>query len=262
MPPVYVAAAGLWLPGFGDAQSWSRSEPNVAVVAPTADILPAMIRRRASTLTRMAADAYAQATAGCDRSAIATVVGSAWGETAALAELLEQMAEPDGQPSPTRFAGSVHNAASGQLSIVTGLQGFATSIAAGTATTAMTLLESLALLASGHRAVAAVLADIEPPRALAHYPCANLAVALLLVADGDERMPQLRRLSHLQGEDAVVPPGWSAHIAANPCAGAARLCYAVLNGLPARVSLEPDGGPGWAVDVVPGAARSGGEVLA
>lgn len=255
---LHVGAVGLWTPGRPDVAAWLAAQPGAGTTPPAAALLPAIVRRRTSLLTRAAVEAFGQcaAAAGVEAATVATVFGSAWGETSALQELLDQLYVADGSLSPIRFSGSVHNAASGHLSIATGNQGFTTSLAAGRDTVAMALCESLGLLAAGHPEVVAVFADIDPPTPLADRSghCAPLAVALHL----HRGLPGRPVLAHLAGPvpagDAASPakPRPFAHLdadaaaalAANPCAPALDLADAVLRQRKGRVDLGA-----WRVDV-------------
>lgn len=179
-----VTGVGLWAPGFADAAAWRAGVADPSVARPGAPLIPARQRRRASLLTRALATALGEAAAqaGVDLATTATIFGSAYGEGATLGQLLSQRHEGDGALSPLRFAGSVHNTASGMVSIATGARGFTTSLAAGDDTLVACLDEAAGLLAAGHDAVAVVVGDEAPPAALipAEQRCAPLAVALVL----------------------------------------------------------------------------------
>lgn len=255
---LHVGGIGLWTPGLADPRAWLSGVADPAQTLPAAALLPAAVRRRTSLLTRAAAEVFAQAIAasGADPAEVATVFVSAWGETSALRELLDQLHGPDGTLSPIRFSGSVHNAASGNISIATGNRGFTTSLAAGPDSVAMGLCECLGLLAAGFAEVVAVFADLDPPTPLADRSghCTPLAVALHLHAGRLDR-PVLATLS---GLDATPGMDASARLAtglyANPCAGAWVLADAVLRRSVGRIALGPAGRGDWSVEVSAGAA--------
>ncbi len=249
MQPLYIGAVGLWTPGLPDAAAWRAGHRDPAAPLPAAALLAAAVRRRTSLLTRAAVEAFGQAAAeaAVDRSEIATVFVSAWGETSALQELLDQLHSDDGALSPIRFSGSVHNAASGHVSIATGNRGFTTSIAAGADSVAMGLLECMGLLHAGHREVIAVFADIDPPAPLADSSghCAPLAVALHL-HDGAAGRPVRGVLTQLSDQeplstDVLLPDD----LRANPCAGALALADALLRRRGGLVAL----GGAWSVRI-------------
>ena len=152
---------------------------------PRPDLLPAMLRRRTSTLTRAVALALGRLAegSGADVSRAALVHASALGEIEVTVNLLNMMREGDGALSPTRFHNSVHNTATGYVSIATENRGFATAVAAGPATVAAGLFEAAGLVAAGHDQVLLALADEPPPAPLADPnapPYAALCVALHL----------------------------------------------------------------------------------
>lgn len=247
---VGIAGVGLWTPSFASAAAWAARRPEAAPTSPRGDLLPAMQRRRASMLTRAALDAIAQAAVGAGGTALdlgqaAVVFGSAYGETAALAELLGQLHAPGSELSPTRFAASVHNACIGQLSIAVGQRGFATSVAAGEATLAMALLEAQVLLESGERDVVVAVADAEPPDFLSPLRFAPLAVALWLVGEPERAVAELGPVAQarLQARGADIPP----ELQLNPARHGLALVDAALGGERVAVPLAP----GWSVDVAP-----------
>jgi hypothetical protein len=184
-----VLGLGVWTPGFPDAASWRQAQPRAEVSAPPPR-LPARLRRRASLLTRMVAEVAAQATeqAGVPLQGLPVVMGSAYGELTTTMEMLEEM--ETGQPlSPSRFHNSVHNTATGYLSMATDSQAPCTALAAGNDTVPMVLQEALALLADRGGDVLVVLADEQLPLEIspatshplpAHPPLSPMAAALLL----------------------------------------------------------------------------------
>jgi hypothetical protein len=124
----------------------------------------------------MFADLLGQlADGGFDAASSPVVFGSAYGEMATTMELLELQAS-SGQSSPLRFQLSVHNTAAGLLSIALGNRGFSTSIAAGTNTFAMAMLEGIVYLNhAGANEVAVLVADeasVSPLSSQRHGPVA------------------------------------------------------------------------------------------
>ena len=97
-----------------------------------------------------------------------TVFGSAYGEILIAFEQLD-MIEREGVPSPARFKNSVHNTASGHVSIATGNTGFTTALAAGPATFAMCLLEAWVWLETHGGSVIVSVADEPLPDHLAKW---------------------------------------------------------------------------------------------
>ncbi len=251
---------GCFVGGFGVA---TAAFPNVTALsgglhepegsAAALELLPPMVRRRASALTRSMADAFGQAMtqAGANPAEVATVFGSAWGETGALRELLQQIAAGEAELSPIRFAGSVHNTASGQLSIATANRGFTTSLAAGDDTVAMALQEALGLLANGLAEVLVVLGDVDPPAELAGplERCDSLAVALHLHT-GQPNRPRLARIEDLHRVTTPWPTeAFPAGLQASPVFGGLVLVQAIHAGRTGAVSLGPARGSDWAIRV-------------
>lgn len=249
-----VGAVAVILPGFANADAWLSQPPTSDVFAPAAAILPAAVRRRTSLQTRASAEVFAEVLqkSGADPRTVASVFGSAWGETSALIDILKQMHSEDGAVSPIRFAGSVHNTAAGLLSIATENQGFTTSIAAGPATVAMALMECVGLLATGTPEVIVVFSDIAPPSPLAGRAknCVPFAIAIALhLHDQLTTRPVLAQLSDLRQDSQLQrPPGvFAADIAANPCASALQLASAILRKKSGAVVVSGDGL--WRIDV-------------
>lgn len=133
-----LSGVGLWAPGLPDFQSWvdagmTKLEDGAEPERPPAELLHPRLRRRTSTLTRAAVTvaeaAAAEAGVGLDRSRFVLV--SSYGEIQTTVDILAQLAEPEGPVSPTAFHNSVHNTATGYLSIATGNHRGATALAAG-----------------------------------------------------------------------------------------------------------------------------------
>jgi len=121
-----------------------------------------------------------------DLSKAGMIFGSAFGEIQTAVAQLEMM-EEQGRLSPMRFKNSVHNTATGLLSIAFENRGFSTAIAGGPLTVASCLLEGLVLLDhQGGEAVVGVADDslVEP---LCGFPAfAPLGVAFCLSSDEPE----------------------------------------------------------------------------
>lgn len=243
----YIGGVGV------NTRGWPEDFGLVGALQPTEfSLLPSGARRRASALTRAMADAYSQAVqaSGCDPTRVATVFASAWGETAILMELLEQVAAGEAELSPIRFAGSVHNAASGQVSIAAGNRSFTTSLAAGDDTVAMALQEAIGLLATGWAEVVVVFGDLDPPTELAaaEERCEPLAVSLH-IHNGTGGRSRLAALGPLRVAQLPVQMVTSTALQANPMAGALELALAVTRGRFGRVGLGNHRGGAWTVEI-------------
>jgi len=233
---VYLVGAGLWAPGIEDFNAWVAGRSD-GPVEPKAALIPPKLARRASFLSRMAAEVASQAAAGVDLSLVRTVHASAYGEVQTL-EVLLNMLYDDGVLSPARFHNSVHNTAAGHLSIATGNRAFSTTIAAGADTVAMGLFEAMALLQDSGEDVLVLFADEAPgPFGLAAFQ--SLAIALHLTAK--PKGPKLSRPHRAESASAYEPPAAFAH---NPIAPALALLDAVRLRKSGPVALGE-----WAVDL-------------
>jgi len=223
----WILGVALWAPGFRDAAAWLSGAQERSVVAPPAEVLPPMLRRRASFLARLTGEVAAQAAreARADLAAVPVVFGSAHGEVATAVEMMRSFREGEGLPSPTRFHNSVHNAAAAYLSI------------------AAALVEAGALLAERGGEVLVVLADEpapEPFTAAADHPPAGLALLL----SAEPRAGARARLSGLR-RTAGVSPEVPGALGRHPCSGAFALVAAVAGGVRGAVPIAP----GWIVEV-------------
>ena len=164
---VVLRGLGLWTPAFPARASWVAagmpelgdwaSEQALDVASeqapprPAAELLAPRLRRRTSVLTRAVATAAAAAAgqAGLELARARLLTVSSYGEIATTVELLDQLATPEGPVSPTKFHNSVHNTATGYLSIATKNRGESTALAAGAQGLAIGLLEVATELAAG-----------------------------------------------------------------------------------------------------------------
>lgn len=252
MRPIFVTGTGLWAPGFPTAEAWLAGCPDPSVKRPTCDILSPRIGRYCSLVTRMAIESFTQAgrQAEADLSQVASVFGSAYGEIQIAFQQLE-MIRQEGVPSPARFKNSVHNTASGHVSIATGNTGFSTAVAAGWATFAMALLEAWAWLETHRQAVIVSVADEPPPDDLAAAAAFEpLGVALHLCAEPSAAA--LGRLSAMRRDGGRFAGEIPCRFAGNPCAAALLLVEALLGEQSGTVPLEAGENP-WCVALETGA---------
>ena len=253
MSLAHVGGVGLCAPGLGGTARWSAVFPGLTPSDPSGDLLPPVLRRRASSLARMAAAVAGQAArqASLDLSKVPLVLGSAYGEIVAAVEMMREFGGPTGLPSPTRFHNSVHNASAAYLSIATGNHGFNTAVAAGRATPAATLLEAMALLGEYGGDALVVVLDEPPPEPFARaepYPAAAVAICLS-TSPGAHALAAVSEPRRGPAPGAELPDGLAFH----PCAGAFALLAAILSRRPATVGLGADGVGPWFVDVAPAA---------
>ena len=157
--------------------------------------------------------------------------------------------------SPAVFTVSVHNAASGLLSISAKNTGFTTSIAADYDTPAATLLEGLGLLATGHDAVCCVCADEASPKALLEHLAPEeqrhwdlLTAAIVLRRSAPTPLAQLRLVGATApeaGDARIVSPELPEGFANNPQAGMLDLVSAIQTGTTGALRLDRGRGRGY-----------------
>lgn len=261
---VAVMGLGVWMPGIADARAWHDNAPRTDAEAPPAR-LPIRLRRRTSLLIRMVAEVAAQAAeqAHISLGAVPIVVGSAFGELTTTMEMLHELAT-DRAVSPFRFHNSVHNTASGYLSIAHDNHHPATSIAAGNDTTAMVLLEAMARLAAEGGDVLAIVADESLPEALGGRPTPSFAAAMILRAtdahtpaapDALAWLDDLRQIGASRADERNEERN-DERDDDSPCRTFLRLIAATLDARTkqsaARVELTAGSTPRWSITVTPG----------
>lgn len=252
-----ITGLGLWSSRCASVSDWRAGAQSPELLEPKPRILDRQCIRRASPFSRAMACAFEQAVeqAGVDLTQIATVFASALGETSVMLKLLDQIRLGLDEFSPMSFAVSVHNAASGLVSISTKNRAFTTSVAADYDTPAMALLEAAsASLTFGVPAVV-VCGEEAPPAALMSEDEAFETLAVAMVVESVPRAGArvLARfgslgLSPADGMLAELPPA----LARNPQAGLLDLADAVLRGRWGRVRLDRGQGAGWSAELTPG----------
>jgi Beta-ketoacyl synthase, N-terminal domain len=252
---VAVAGMGVHLYGYPDLEAWRTRSAREPVPAQGA-LLDKHSRRRASDFTKALADAYGEALRTARPSApaadtVASVFGSALGEVGTMISLLDQMWREGGALSPMRFAGSVHNAAAGVVSIGTKNTGFTTSLGADHDTPAMALIEAIALVLSQGEPVIVACGDEAAPADLVGSVAGWDAVccALLLVPVA-AAAPELPRLSLPAQLSATLPaPSLPQRFANNPQAGMLDLIEVLSRGERGVLRLDRGLGRGYALEV-------------
>lgn len=258
---VAVIGAGAYVPGFKGLAGFADGERDPESPAPNAEIVPARQRRRASLLSKAFAEAFAGAlnTSGAVPGEVATVFGSALGEAATMIGLLDQMWSETAMLSPMKFATSVHNAASGMLSIATENRGFTTSLGADFDTPAMSLLEGIGLVLAEQRPVIVCCGDEAPPDELvpegAGWSMLSAAIALAPVDSAPARAARLTDLGAAEpgtvaaAVRSIEPPDCDARLARNPNVGLLDLLCALHRNETGRVLLDRGAGRGFGVHV-------------
>jgi hypothetical protein len=250
-PTVHVAGLGLWMPRHPSAAAWAArsSEANEEPQKPKGEAFDRINRRRASQMGRAIGDAVSEAMeqASVDPRTTPVIVGSSIGEASAMIGLLDQMWRSDEPMSPAVFTVSVHNAASGLLSISMKNKGYTTSIAADYDTPAATLFEGIGLLATGHAAVCCVCADEDSPRSLLEHAPNWDMLAGAVVLTRDEPPGALAKLTvEASGADAdVAAADVDAAFGHNPQVGIIDLIDAVQRGATGALRLDRGKGRGY-----------------
>jgi hypothetical protein len=171
---VYIEGIGLQGEGL---DGWDASAPILAgdddyraapVNIPPVMLLPANERRRMVKTVKLAlavgTQAFAQA--GRDPRETATVFASSGGDGETIHEILESLAAPQIDVSPTRFHNSVHNAPSGYWSIATGASAPTSSLCMHDNSFAAGLLDAAAQAVVDKQPVGLVAYDLPYPEPL------------------------------------------------------------------------------------------------
>lgn len=245
MKPIHVRGVGLWAPGFSDATAWREGRPDPEVDKPACKLVNARLGRGSSRFASMLGEVVEQAAAqaGVDVRTVPTVYGSSLGEIETMVTLLRMLYEEEGKLSPNRFKNSVHNAASGLVSIGTSNTAFSTAIAGGDRSFEVSLLEAWAWLDQAGGDVVLAVADDAPPEPLDQLDQHGaLAIALCLSAGpGPLTISGLRRQT--EAPASRVPDDLRRNCAS---AGLA-LVEAVLARRAGEVSISLPGRAGMAV---------------
>lgn len=257
--PLTIIGTGLCTASFDGLDAWRSNTPSDEPVVPTGQILDRRSRRRASLLMKGLADVYQQSvdSSGVDPETTASVFGSALGEARTMIGLLDQMWASNEAPSPMAFATSVHNAASGAVSIGTKNRAFTTSIAADYDTPAMALVEAQGLLSEGCDAVIIVSGDEAAPEKIVRdefdwdYFCGG--IVLTLDTQHPRRIGQISQ-PFIDREHLAQLPRLPEKLARNPQAGLLGLLDVLARREAGIVRLDRGDGLGWAVQFTPESA--------
>ncbi|MBX3464766.1 MAG: beta-ketoacyl synthase chain length factor [Planctomycetes bacterium] len=256
-PEVAILGVGLWLPGFPTAAAWAAGAADAAVEKPVGAALDRVNRRRASPLDRALADtvAAAVAQAGVDAATVPVVIGSSIGEAATMIGLLDELWRHGNPMSPADFTMSVHNAASGLISISTRNRGTTTSLAADHDTPAAALLEGIGLVQTRGVPVVVACGDEPAPAMLVqHAPPWSMLTAAVVLAPLTAT-PHLARVAVATTGTATLGFDRFPPLAIeNPQIGLAALVDAVLRRTAGVVPLDNGKGRGHRAVVAPGPA--------
>jgi hypothetical protein len=255
-PAVAITGLGLWVHGFPSAGAWAAGARDDEAVKPAGKALDRVNRRRASALDRALADAVAEALAqaGADPATAPVVIGSSIGEAATMIGLLDEMWRNRSPMSPADFTMSVHNAASGLISISNKNRGMTTSIAADHDTPAAALLEGIGLaLSHGGPVVVACGDEPAPPSLVQHAPPWSMLVAAVVLAPLRAAEPCLASLRITRGEPPTIDLGRLDRLLVdNPQIGMLALVDTVARRLAGTVPLDNGSGSGYRAVLAPG----------
>jgi len=213
-----------WAPGLEAKSAWcdwlngGAAKPNNGPMkGPAAESVPARLRRRCSTVGRMALETSLRLceASGVEGGDVHLVYCSRNGELVTLKSLFDSLfvKEP---LSPTRFSNSVHHTPTGYFSLITKNRRISRTISGGDSSFACGLLEAISLL-NKHpdRPVLLIYSDEhtpEPFEQLLDKPEFPFAVALLLSSSGEAEGFRIRYEIESDwvngenpGEDAVFP---------------------------------------------------------
>lgn len=247
---VSVSGVGLWMSRYPDADAWaSRATPVDGEPAkPKGEAYSRVNRRRASQMGRAIGDAVsgALAQAGAEPSTTPVIVGSSIGEASAMIGLLDQMWRAEEPMSPAVFTVSVHNAASGLLSISMKNKGFTTSIAADYDTPAAVLLEGIGLIATGHETVCCVCADEDSPRSLLeHAPHWDMLAGAVVLTRADTTGDHAQLAIEAGAASDLAPAEVAEAFTHNPQVGMLDLIDALQRGATGALRLDRGKGRGY-----------------
>src|SRR5476649_1836340 len=165
-----VAGHAAWAPGLTTADHWrlwaAAPYPITTGAEPGVKSMPAMLRRRAGLLGKMALEVAYACLDG--RAGVPTVFCSRHGEVGRAFDLARGDAL-----SPTAFGMAVHNATAGLFTIARADRANHIALAAGAATVEHAVIEACGLLADGAPAVLLVACDCALPELMAPYADAD-----------------------------------------------------------------------------------------
>jgi hypothetical protein len=271
MIEAYIEGVGLCGPGL---QGWESSRAVLAgvrpylsmpVVVPPSALLPANERRRMVTTVKltMAVGSEAIFHAGRDAAVTPTVFTSSGGDGDTVHQILESLAAPEREVSPTRFHNSVHNAPAGYWSIATRSREPTTALCGYDASFAAGLLEAAAQAKDEGRPVALIAYDLPYPEPLDTVrPIVSLfATALVLNPQAtDHSLARLTIALRRAGNESTPMPDPTLEKLrrGNPAARSLPLLAALARYTPETVAVDYMGGKHLVVDVSPIGSQSRG----
>ncbi|GIL38202.1 beta-ketoacyl synthase chain length factor [Roseiterribacter gracilis] len=245
---VSIDAIGLCGPGL---DGWTNSAAILAgraayeatpprIVAP--DLLPSAERRRAVPSVRLALQVGQEAlqASKADVATLPTVFTSSGGDGSTMHAILDTLAQPAREMSPTQFHNSVHNAPAGYWSIATGSHAPTTSLAAHDASFGAGLLEAASQMLASNAPVLLVAYDGAYPGPLNRVrPIeGSFGVALLLAPSGGIASLSIERVHGVPNGPALDDAFLERLRTHNPAARSLSLLTAIARGVAAEVQLQ------------------------
>jgi hypothetical protein len=219
------------------------------VVLKPSELLPPAERRRMTDTVKLALAVGSEALAqpGCSAEDIPTVFTSSGGDGATISAILEVLATPEPEVSPTRFHNSVHNAPAGYWSIATHARAASTSLCAYDHSFGAGLVEAAAEAVYEDRPVLLVSYDVPYPQVLAEVrPIDGIfGAAFLLSPRPTPQTIASLSVTLIQGtgaETEMALPALEALRRGNPTARCLPLLAAIAGGGMQEVSLDHMGG--------------------
>ncbi|HEY0418378.1 MAG TPA: beta-ketoacyl synthase chain length factor [Acetobacteraceae bacterium] len=260
---VHVEGVGLAGPGLAN---WDAARPVLAGAAPfepapltlpPVTLLPPAERRRAGLAVKLAFTVGVEALEQSGRAAedMATVFTASAGDGDTIHEILNVLATPAREVSPTRFHNSVHNAPSGYWAVATGSRAPSTSLGAFDGSFAAGLLDAATQAVVDRRPVTLIAYDVPYPEPLHSVrPIAILfGCALVLTPEATERSLAALDIEWSEAAPATLlpDPALEQLRTGNPAARALPLLAALARGEAAHVVLGGIEGAAVTVTVTP-----------
>jgi len=239
---------------LGSGVSFEDTQVAASLGYPDADmqtsLLPARLRRRTSTATKLA---FAAAERACAEANIAAnnlpvLFVSTLGEANITHQLCHDIAQQNFPISPTKFHNSVHNTASGYWSIATGNQHPAMAMAAYHDGFALALLEAWAQLHTVTEQILLVCYEEQPSQQLLpHHTWIACATAFVLSVHAHEHQPTLSLSMPKQGQMRDVPLHDNQH---SPALASLKLYNAMKNKALGRIDIAPYAENTWELELM------------
>jgi hypothetical protein len=248
---VYVEGIGLQGEGL---DGWPASSAVLAgredyraapINIPPITLLPANERRRMVKTVKLAlavgVQAFAQA--GRDPKETATVFASSGGDNDTIHEILESLAAPQIEVSPTRFHNSVHNAPSGYWSIATGSSAPTSSLCMHDNSFVAGLLDAAAQAVVEKQPVGLIAYDLPYPEPLngVRPIGSSFGIGLVIAPTPSERALASVTLAIEARNDAPTAMALAPLEAirrGNPAARSLPLLEAIARGVDSRIVLD------------------------